>query len=428
MNPMKVLWFTNTPCGATKLLTGKPVTGGSWLYALSEQLANNPNIELHIVFYWGKCRDSFVYNGIYYHPILRNEDRNKWTRMIGRYKKAYRRNRSEKVNSRFIPLINSIHPDIIHIHGSEEDFGFIAEKKLACPLVLSIQGLLSPYYYKLYAGYGKKEISRHEGIIRKLIASGVSITERLMYRRAEDERLFIHLIPNIIGRTFWDRACSIAMNPNRRYFEVDEILRPEFYEAQWNKTTFSSPICIISTISNGIYKGIETIFHTAHVLNNAGVSFEWKVIGISSDNLLVRLAEKQVKRSSAELHIDLLGRKDACQMINLMQQADLFVQTSHIENSPNSLCEAMLIGMPIVATFAGGTASMLENNDEGRLVQDGDPYVLAGVIMEMVSDFDSAKNMGHKAAERAKIRHSPKRVCNQLCDVYATIVQSSENM
>ena len=109
------------------------------------------------------------------------------------------------------------------------------------------------------------------------------------------------------------------MNPNRRYFEVDEILRPEFYTAQWNKATFNSPICIISTISNGIYKGIETIYHTARVLNNAGVAFEWNVIGSSPDNLLVQLAEKQVMRSSAELHINLLGRKDARQMIDLMQ-------------------------------------------------------------------------------------------------------------
>lgn len=419
---MKVLWFTNTPCGATEFLTGEPVTGGGWLYALSEQLAKEPNIELHIAFYWGKCRDAFVYNGIYYHPILREDDKNKWTRMIGRYKNAYRRNLPGTTCSRFIPVINSILPDIIHIHGSEEDFGFIAEEKLSCPLVLSIQGLLSPYYYKLYAGYGKKEISQHEGIMKKLIASGISITDRRMRRRAEDERLFLHLIPNIIGRTFWDRACSLAMNPSRRYFEVDEILRPEFYAVQWKKTTFNSPICIISTISNGIYKGIETIFHTARVLNDAGVSFVWKVIGISSDNLLVQLAQKQVKQSSTELHIDLLGKKDAHQMISLMQQADLFVQTSHIENSPNSLCEAMLIGMPIIATFAGGTASMLENNEEGRLVQDGDPYILAGVIMEMSSNFDSAKNMGRRASERAKIRHAPERVCKQLYDVYLAII------
>lgn len=114
-------------------------------------------------------------------------------------------------------------------------------------------------------------------------------------------------------------------------------------------------------------------------------------------------------------------------MIDLMQRADIFVQTSHIENSPNSLCEAMLMGMPIVATFAGGTASMLENNEEGRLVQDGDPYVLAGVIMEIASNFDSAKNMGDKAAARAKIRHNPERICKQLNDVYSMIIKSADN-
>ena len=36
---MKVLWFANTPCGATEYLTGNKVTGGGWLYALSEALS-----------------------------------------------------------------------------------------------------------------------------------------------------------------------------------------------------------------------------------------------------------------------------------------------------------------------------------------------------------------------------------------------------
>ena len=424
---MRVLWFTNTPCGATELLTRRPVTAGEWLYALSEHLVKESDIELHIAFYWGHSSKMFVYNGICYHPILRETDRNRWTRMIGRYENAYSRKFLGKFRTQFMHVINNVRPDLIHIHGTEEDFAVIAKEQISCPLVLSIQGLLSPCYYKLYAGYGKKEISQREGIMKKLMASGVSTADRLMRRRAANERLFLHLVPNIIGRTFWDRACSLAMNPNRIYFEVDEILRPEFYTAQWNKTTFNSPICIISTISNGIYKGVETIYHTAQTLNNAGVAFEWNVIGISPDNLLVQLAEKQVMRSSTELHINLLGRKDARQMIDLMQRADIFVQTSHIENSPNSLCEAMLMGMPIVATFAGGTASMLENNEEGRLVQDGDPYVLAGVIMEIASNFDSAKNMGDKAAARAKIRHNPERICKQLNDVYSMIIKSADN-
>lgn len=64
---MKILWFTNAPCGATEKLTGKPVTGGGWLYALSENLITNPEIELHIAFYWGEAMPEFTHKGITYH-------------------------------------------------------------------------------------------------------------------------------------------------------------------------------------------------------------------------------------------------------------------------------------------------------------------------------------------------------------------------
>lgn len=423
MKTMKVLWFANTPCGATEYLTGKPVMGGGWLYALSEQLKMCTDVELHIAFYWGKTQEAFAYEGIHYHPVLLEGDGSKVGRLINRHRLALGYDWAAKALPRLMNVIENVRPDIIHIHGSENNFGMIAQQTLPCPIVLSIQGLLSPYSHKMFSGFSKKEVLSHEGMKDKLLANGIRTKEQSMLRRAETERRFFRSIPNIIGRTFWDKACSLALNPNRQYFEVGEILRPEFYKAKWQKKQFGTPLTLISTISHGVYKGSETIYHTARVLKEAGVNFTWEVIGLAEHDSLARLAEKQTGASANSLNIQLFGRKDAAQMISLMKEADLFVQVSHIENSPNSLCEAMLLGMPCVATFAGGTASILENNVEGRLVQDGDPYVMAGVIMEMASDFNVAKTMGGRAAEKASDRHSPQKVCQQLMQVYKELTE-----
>ena len=171
------------------------------------------------------------------------------------------------------------------------------------------------------------------------------------------EKGFFKNIPNIIGRTFWDKAGSLALNPKRRYFEVGEIMRQEFFNNKWAKESFDSPFKITTTISSGYYKGLETVYQTASVLKSGGFKFHWDVIGISSNNMLANLSEKKVGFKAEFLNINLLGRKNAKEMVSLMKDADLFVQVSHIENSPNSLGEAMLLGMPIIATFAGGTAS-----------------------------------------------------------------------
>ena len=60
-----------------------------------------------------------------------------------------------------------------------------------------------------------------------------------------------------------------------------------------------------------------------------------------------------------------------------MLASDLYVSASHIENSPNSVAEAQLIGMPCIATGVGGTATYIEHNISGIIVPPGDPYALA---------------------------------------------------
>lgn len=422
---MIVLWFANTPCGATEYLTGKPVRGGGWLYALSEQIAFHKNIELHVAFYWGEQKKPFEYKGIIYHPVLKEGEGSKFGRLINRYIDAHSNRIDLKTLPRLMEVIDDVSPDIVHIHGSENNFGMVASQKLHCPIVLSIQGLLNPYFHKYYSGYTKQEISRNEGLLDKIGMSSISIRESSFRRRGDMEKDYFKNIPNIIGRTFWDKAGSLALNPSRHYFEVGEIMRSEFFENKWEKDSFDLPFKITTTISSGYYKGLESVYHAAKILKNANFNFRWDVIGLSKGDTLVRLSEKQVGCSAGQININLLGRKNAQEMVGIMKEADLFVQVSHIENSPNSLGEAMLMGMPILATFVGGTASMLENNVEGRLLQDGEPYSMAGMIMEMASDFEIAKTMGQKASEKALFRHNPQHVYNQLMETYHTIISDN---
>lgn len=423
---MKILWFTNTPCGATEKLTGNQITGGGWLYALSEQLVIKHDIELHIAFYWGEKMDSFNYNGIYYHPILLEGEGGKWGRLVNRYISSHSDKLDKKSLPRLIEVVKEVSPDVIHIHGSESNFGMIAAEQLPCPVVLSVQGMLSLITNMYYRGFTKQEISKNEGIRPKILMSGISLKEKSIRRRGEMERAFFKNIPNIIGRTFWDKAGSLALNPQRRYYEVGEIMRHEFYEQQWIKDAYSNPFVICSTISSGYFKGLETVYQTAQILKNVGFQFVWNIIGSQNGDTLVRLSEKKVGEKAENLGIHLVGTKNATEMVEMMTQADLFVQVSHIENSPNSLCEAMLLGMPIIATFAGGTASLLENDVEGRLIQDGEPYSMAGMIMEMAADFNNAQQMGKNAKETAQKRHDPEYVCGQLLNAYHEILDNCE--
>ena len=111
--------------------------------------------------------------------------------------------------------------------------------------------------------------------------------------------------------------------------------------------------------------------------------------------------------------------------MQILSKANIYCQVSHIENSPNSLCEAMLVGKPIVATFAGGTSSLLENMKEGLLVQEGDFYSIAGAIKEFVTNHVLANECAKNARLKAIKRHDKKKIVNDLVTVYNRILNLS---
>jgi glycosyltransferase involved in cell wall biosynthesis len=100
---------------------------------------------------------------------------------------------------------------------------------------------------------------------------------------------------------------------------------------------------------------------------------------------------------------------------------------SHIDNSPNSLAEAMILGMPCIASFVGGTGSMIKDGEEGVLVQNGDPWVLAGAIIELFNNKENATLMGANARKTALKRHDKRRIVSDLVKSYQEIIRKHPN-
>ena len=419
---MKILWFTNTPCGASKKLYGKNFVSGGWLYSLSEEIKKKNTIDLHIAFYWGEHINPFSFEGITYHPIYRSGDNSVFGRYVRRIKNAFSYSIDDEEIKKCSEIIYNIDPDLIHIHGSEENFGLVAGCIRHKKILLSIQGLLNPCFDKLYSGFPESELLKHESYLHKLLFDGVKANRIRFKRKAQREKKIFSLISNVVGRTEWDSSCSLAFNPNRTYYHVNEILRKEFYDTCWIPRKEMHDFIIVTTISSGLYKGLETIYRTADILIKSNISFVWKVIGISSKDNYTNLTESILKLTSKDLNIQLLGRKNPSEMIDILLESDVYVQVSHIENSSNSLCEAMLLGMPIISTFAGGTSSILKDKVEGILVQEGDSYSLAGTLIKIKTNPDSSFELAKNARIHAVKRHDPNNVVNELLQTYKTVI------
>ncbi|MCX6252925.1 MAG: glycosyltransferase, partial [Bacteroidia bacterium] len=263
------------------------------------------------------------------------------------------------------------------------------------------------------------------GIIPKVLAKSSLSIYKQFEKKAERERHILKGAKFIIGRTDWDRRITRILSPYSQYFVGNEILRSGFYKNEWNKKQIGVTIQIVTICSDVIYKGFETIVSVSQILKeNTDVKFEWKVIGLNEKSNIVRIVHKWKEVNFKNLNIQFLGSQNEQELIETLLKSDIYCQTSHIENSPNSLCEAMMLGMPIVATFAGGTSSIFENQKEGLQVQDGDPYSMAGAIIELIKDYELAKKLGANARLVAHKRHDKGKIVDTVISTYRTIISN----
>lgn len=411
---MKILWFTNTPCNASIILDPNMVIGG-WLNSLEDEIIKQEEIELNICFYWKEDIKPLRNNNVNYYPVYISKKK----RFIKRFNSTY--NDINEVKS-LLNVIDIVNPDLIHIHGTEYNFGLI-QKYTKKKVIISLQGILSPYYEKYFSGIPKTTAIIYEKLSTKIKLNSEFNQYKRLKSSVNREKEILKISTDIIGRTDWDRRVGGILSPDSMYHRGNEILRKSFYENSWKKDKYSNTITLVTIMSGGLYKGLETIVKTLKILNSSSKqNFIWKIIGQNENDELAVIVKKWLKISYKEINLHFLGKLKEKELVNILLESDIYIQVSHIENSPNSVCEAMLLGMPIVASFAGGTSSILENNIEGILVQDGDSYSLAGTIIELSNNFEKAKLYGQNANKKALERHNHNKIGREYIEIYKKII------
>jgi glycosyltransferase involved in cell wall biosynthesis len=414
---MKVLWFANSPANATEYLIGDPI-GGGWLVSLDKLLQRE--VELHVAFYFPKSNSSFKYFNTTYHPIGK-----RFWHIQALFKIIWRQFTDKQDISRYLEIITLVNPDIIHINGTENPFGCIIGRTTV-PVVTSIQGIITVYQHKYFSGIESKYLSTKKIINTnfKELLFGINYLKeyKSFIKSHEREERNLKNSKFVIGRTDWDKRIMTVLAPNSKYFHVDEILREPFYSSKWSKSEEKELFVVHTTTGHSYYKGVETICLAHNILTTLEIKVEWRIAGIESNDLIIKVIRNKLKKKFPNSGLVFYGALKVNQLVSKLLDADVYVMPSHIENSPNNLCEAMIIGMPCIATFVGGTGSLLKDGVEGILIQDGDPWAMAGAIIELLSNPAKAVKYGEMARKRALKRHNPKKIINTLLNTYKAIL------
>ena len=418
---MKVLWITNILFPEAKTLISKNEelkSSGGWMLGLANELTKHTSIELHVATVSDKVSTLNISKGrkITYYTFPKGKG-NIW------YDKSYEGYWKE--------IYSSVNPDIVHIHGTEYSQGLAFIK--ACPqakTVISIQGLTSAYYYYYY-GVSKRLIIKHlsfRDIIRK--DTLLQAKNKFKKRGEKIEIPMIKSVSHIIGRTEWDKAHAWAINPKAKYHFCNEILRNEFYSGKWEYEKCTKHTIFLSQAGYPI-KGLHQLLKAMPLVLREYPDTKIRIAGgniiknqtlrdklsISGYGLIIRSMLSRLKLWN---HIDFLGGLNSEEMKAAYLDCNVFICPSTIENSPNSLGEAQILGVPCIASYVGGINDMIPSKSCGKLYRFEEVEMLAKCIIDTFRESDVFDNteMRRVAAER----HSKEINTKKQISIYNNII------
>lgn len=407
---MRVLWFTNTP--SLYGLQKSGYHGGGWIESLEKLVSKSQDIKLAVSFFHEDNVFKVENNNTTYYPI--SETRTLFDKIRNCFlEQRYTKKKIEK----FIDVINDYKPDLIHVFGSEREFGLLS-KHTNIPVVIHIQGILNPYLNAMYA----------PGISNSTVVFNSSFIENVRWFRylakfkkdAYREELILKNCNYYLGRTSWDHGVVKLFNPAAKYFYCGEILRDIFYSATPWFLKGKKKYVVVSTISKVSYKGFDLILKTANLLKQyCKCDFEWWVFGVDK----YQFWEKKLNIKCDDVNVKMKGIMSASDLVNSFLDADLFVHPSYIDNSPNSVCEAQMLGMPVVAVNVGGVSSLIDDGYSGILVPANDPYYLTSLIIQLLNDPVQRVRLGEQARKESLKRHNKETIYDDLFHSYKSILE-----
>lgn len=392
---MRVLWFSPTPSLYSSYSNSH--NGGGWISSLEQILHSVNDISLGVAFKLNGQMPKNIIDDVTYYCID---------------------SKSDGVR-KYIDIIDDFKPDIIQIFGSENEFGDICSHT-DIPVVIHMQGCLPPYHNALFPiGMNKFDFLLGRGLTLKRRFMGWR-SEPSFRRRAEHEINTIRSCKYFMGRTEWDKALVSLFNPDAKYFHCEEALRDSFLNMHKHWVPSSQDkIKIISVISNPWYKGVDLILKTAKLLKRfTSMSFEWNVFGVSD----IRFYEYKYGIFANNVNVNIRGSVGKEVLVNELCNSSVYVHPSYIDNSPNSVCEAQFIGIPVLATNVGGIPSLVKDGETGFLFPANDPYMLANLIKMVVNDVALSEKISSAEISVAKTRHNPDSIKTTLLNVYNYIL------
>lgn len=384
---MKILIIAGFVIPEAAKLVDEPITPfGGWVTSLINNLQEITDIEIAIAM--KSSQNKFVSkqnnNTTYYY--LPTHKKNKLDVNLDDCKK----------------VIDSFKPNLIHAEGAEVYITNRFFKVFDGKKVVSTKGVFNDIIKNEYADLTNKSLLPRF-LIYKLF---LFYQKKIRFNRRKKIELETYQLANyVLGRTLYDKAFIKSYNPKINYYHLDETLRSDFYmEPLWsleNVEHFSI------FVGNGFIarKGAHTVVKALAILKDNYPNIKLNIIigqlGFFDKFLYKGYLVNLIKKLKLVKNINLLPSLNTLEIKNIMLKSHVYIQPSFVENSSNTLGEAMILGMPCIVSYCGGVSSMATDEKEALFYRPGDEVVLAHQIVRVFSNKLNVDKLSKKARGRA---------------------------
>lgn len=415
---MKVLWITNILFPeASAVLTGNKElkSSGGWMLGAAKGLIEQGDVDLYVATVSSSVKTLTKLKGtnITYFLIPLGKGNLRINKEYNTY--------WQKINS-------EVNPDLVHIHGTEYSHGYAYMQTCGSDnVVVSIQGLKSAICDYYHYGITKSEIYKTI-TLRDLLRGSIIHDQQSFKRSAKYEIEMLKSAKHIIGRTSWDKERTWAINPNANYHFCNETLREEFYDGSvWDYKKCNKHTIFLSQASYPI-KGLHQVLRAMSIILR---HYPDAVIRVAGSDITRterirdymhytgygKFINKLINKLNLRGKVIFTGNLNAAEMKSEYLSANVFICPSSIENSPNSLGEAQILGVPCIASYAGGIPDMMIGSEQ-NLYRFEEVEMLAYKVCEVFEREDKQHNMISAALKR----HDQKANSERLLTIYNEIM------
>ncbi|MCR5595624.1 MAG: glycosyltransferase family 4 protein [Lachnospiraceae bacterium] len=343
----------------------------------------------------------------------------------------------ESLEDTFRGIISQYDPEIVHIFGSEFPHTLAAVRAFNKPdrTIIGLQGICSRIAESYTADI---PLTVKYGITFRDVVRRDNVWQQIdkFRKRGVNEINAIKLVDNVAGRTDFDKAVAEQIHPGIKYYHLGETMRLPFYQGSWKLES-----CIPHSIflSQGDYP-LKGFHYVLRAMPRILEEYPDAVVYVAGANLLAkenwkdrikrcsygRYLAKLIRKYHLKDHVVMLGKLSADQMKEQYLASNVFVCPSSLENSPNSLGEAMLLGVPCVASNVGGIPSLMVDGQDGILFTAGDVDGLSAGIMEIFSSEAITRAYSRNAKKHAHENHDSDNNYSALMMMYYSLTVFAE--